>query len=63
VPLLIGVSRKKMIGTLSDNAPVGERLGGSIALALHGIAQGVQIVRLHDVAATVQAVRLWQAVG
>jgi dihydropteroate synthase len=63
VPLLIGVSRKKMIGTLSDNAPVGERLGGSIALALHGIAQGVQIVRVHDVAATVQAVRLWQAVG
>jgi len=63
VSLLIGVSRKKMIGTLSDNAPVGERLGGSIALALHGIAQGVQIVRVHDVAATVQAVRLWQAVG
>ena len=63
VPLLLGASRKKLIGTLSGDAPVGERLGGSIALALQGIAHGVQIVRVHDVAETVQAVRLAQAVG
>ncbi len=63
VPLLLGVSRKKLIGTLSHDAPVGERLGGSLALALHGVARGVQLVRVHDVAATVQAVRLWQAVA
>lgn len=63
VPLLLGASRKKLIGTLANDAPVGERLGGSLALALHGIARGVQIVRVHDVAATVQAIRLWEAVG
>lgn len=62
VPLLLGASRKQMIGALSDGARVGDRLGGSLALALHGAARGVQIVRVHDVAATVQAVRLWQAV-
>ena len=60
-PVLLGVSRKKLIGTLSGEAPATERLGGSLALALHGIARGVQIVRVHDVAATVQAIALWRA--
>lgn len=63
VPLLLGVSRKALIGQLSDAAAVGDRLPGSLALALHGLAHGVQIVRVHDVAATVQAMRLWRAVG
>ncbi len=64
VPLLLGASRKALIARLAgDDAPVGERLGGSLALALHGVAHGVQIVRVHDVAATVQAVRVWGAVG
>ena len=62
VPILLGVSRKKMIGTLAGDAPVDDRLGGSLALALHAIARGVQIVRVHDVRETVQAVRLWEAV-
>jgi dihydropteroate synthase len=62
VALLLGVSRKKLIGSLSDDAPVDARLGGSLALALHGVAHGVQIIRVHDVAATVQAIRLWRAV-
>lgn len=62
VPILLGVSRKKMIGTLAGDAPVDDRLGGSLALALHAIARGVQIVRVHDVRETVQAVRLWDAV-
>lgn len=61
-PVLLGVSRKKLIGTVSDDAPVDARLGGSLALALHGVAHGVQIVRVHDVAATVQAIALWRAV-
>ena len=59
-PLLLGASRKQMIATLSGDA--GDRLGGSLALALAGLAQGVQILRVHDVAATVQAVRVRQAV-
>jgi dihydropteroate synthase len=64
VPLLLGASRKALIPRLTgDDSPVGQRLGGSIALALHGVARGVQIVRVHDVPETVQAVRLWQAVA
>ena len=64
VPLLLGASRKAVIARLAgDDAPVSERLGGSVALALHGVAAGVQIVRVHDVRATVQAIRLWQAVA
>lgn len=60
-PLLLGASRKKMIGTIAGDAPVTERLGGSLALALHGAACGVQIVRVHDVPETVQALKVWQA--
>ncbi len=64
VPLLLGASRKAVIPKLAgDASDPADRLGGSIALALHGVAQGVQIVRVHDVAATVQAVRLWRAVA
>jgi dihydropteroate synthase len=59
-PIVLGASRKRVIGALSNEAPVEERLGGSLALALAGIAQGVQIVRVHDVAETVQAVRVWR---
>jgi dihydropteroate synthase len=59
-PILLGASRKRLIGALSNEAPADERLGGSLALALAGIAQGVQIVRVHDVAETVQAIRVWR---
>lgn len=59
-PLLLGASRKRMIGALSCEAPVGERLGGSIMLAMHGVAAGAQLLRVHDVAETVQAVRVWR---
>jgi dihydropteroate synthase len=60
VPLLLGASRKRMIGALSNEAAPGERLGGSIALALQGIEQGAQMLRVHDVPETVQAVRVWR---
>ena len=59
-PILLGASRKRLIGALSNEAPVEERLGGSLALAVLAIAQGVQIVRVHDVAETVQAIRVWR---
>jgi dihydropteroate synthase len=61
VPLLLGASRKKMIAAVAGEAAVGERLGGSLALALHAAARGVQMVRVHDVEETVQALRLWRA--
>ncbi|ODU22736.1 MAG: dihydropteroate synthase [Sphingomonas sp. SCN 67-18] len=59
-PLMLGVSRKRMIGALSNEAPVGDRLGGSLALALAGVGRGAQMLRVHDVAETVQAVRVWR---
>jgi len=59
-PLLIGASRKRMIGALSKEAPVDQRLGGSIAFAYHAIQQGSQIVRVHDVPETVQALQIWR---
>ena len=59
-PVLLGVSRKAMIGRLTD-AAVGDRLPGSLALALHALGQGVQLLRVHDVPETVQAVAVWCA--
>lgn len=60
-PLLIGLSRKSMIGAATGR-PVGERLAGSIAAALACVARGAAIVRVHDVAATADALKVWQAV-
>ncbi|MBK8441275.1 MAG: dihydropteroate synthase [Rhodobacter sp.] len=66
-PVLLGASRKKFIGTIGGTiggAISGSpRMPGSVALALAGVAQGVQMVRVHDVAETRQALRLWQAVN
>jgi dihydropteroate synthase len=59
-PLLVGASRKRFIGALSNEAPVERRLGGSVAVAVAAAAQGVQLVRVHDVAETVQALRVWR---
>jgi len=59
-PLLLGASRKRMIGALSNEAPAHQRLGGSIALAVAGMNAGVQLLRVHDVAETVQARNVWR---
>jgi dihydropteroate synthase len=61
-PILLGVSRKRFIGTIGDAPEAADRAPGSIAVGLAGLAQGVQILRVHDVAETAQAMRLWQAV-
>lgn len=62
-PILLGASRKKFIGTLSGVDDAGARMPGSVAVALHGLSQGVQITRVHDVAETVQAFKLWMAIN
>ena len=62
VPVLAGLSRKSMIGALLGDAPVGERLHGSVAAALLAVERGAAIVRVHDVAPTVQALRIWAGV-
>jgi len=61
LPLLVGLSRKSMIGTITGR-PGGERLPGSVAAAVIAVLKGASIVRAHDVAATVDAVRLAAAV-
>jgi dihydropteroate synthase len=61
VPLLLGASRKQLIARIASDVPPDARLPGSLALALHAAAQGVQLVRVHDVAETVQALAVWQA--
>ena len=59
-PLVLGASRKRTIGALSNEAAADQRLGGSIAFALKAFEQGAQIVRVHDVPETVQALRVWR---
>ncbi|KUP93963.1 dihydropteroate synthase [Tritonibacter horizontis] len=60
-PILLGVSRKRFIGTIGKEPRADRRMAGSIAVGLAGFAQGVQMLRVHDVAETAQALRLWQA--
>jgi dihydropteroate synthase len=60
VPVLVGASRKRMIGALDNEAPADQRLGGSIALLLKAAAAGVQLHRVHDVAESRQALRIWR---
>ncbi|WP_204115494.1 dihydropteroate synthase [Shimia biformata] len=61
-PILLGASRKGFIRTIGNAPDPKARSCGSVAVALEGIAQGVQIVRAHDVEDTRQALLLWQAV-
>jgi dihydropteroate synthase len=60
-PVLVGLSRKSMLGKLLGRA-ADERLAGSLALATTAVLAGARIVRAHDVAATWDAVRIVQAV-
>ena len=59
-PLLLGASRTRSIGALSNEAPAHQRLGGSVALAVAGMNAGVQLMRVHDVFDTVQARNVWR---
>lgn len=61
VPVLVGISRKSMLGTLTGR-PVDERLAGSLAAAVLAAERGARVIRVHDVAATVDALKIWQAV-
>ena len=60
-PLLVGLSRKSMVGTLTGRS-AGERVYGSVALAVIASINGARIVRAHDVAATVDALKMVAAV-
>ncbi|MHB8920115.1 MAG: dihydropteroate synthase [Halothiobacillus sp.] len=60
LPLLVGLSRKRMIGDVIGR-PVSERQVGSVVAAVMAMARGARIVRVHDVAATRDGVRLFMA--
>ena len=61
-PVLVGVSRKSMLGLITGQ-PVDRRLAASLAAALAGVQAGARIVRVHDVPETVQALAVWIATG
>jgi dihydropteroate synthase len=60
-PVLVGLSRKSLIGTLTGR-DAAERVHGSVALAVLAVAAGARVVRAHDVAATVDALKVTAAV-
>ncbi len=61
-PLLAGISRKSMIGTLLGDRPADQRLYGSVAAAVIAALKGARLLRVHDVAETVDAVKIVSAV-
>lgn len=62
-PVLVGVSRKRMItGLLSQDCPPNQRVTGSVVAALWAAEQGAQILRVHDVEETAQALAVWSAI-
>lgn len=62
LPVLVGLSRKSMLGTLTGQ-PVDQRVIASVAAALMAVERGARIVRTHDVAATREALLVWEAVA
>ncbi len=61
MPLLVGLSRKSMLGAITGEAIPSERLGASVAVALLSLQGGAKIVRVHDVKASRQALEVWAA--
>ena len=59
LPVMLGVSRKSLFGSLLDR-PANERLAGGLAVAYHALTKGVKILRTHDVAQTVDVLKVWQ---
>lgn len=59
--VLIGVSRKRMIGELTGQQNPTDRVSGSVAAALYAAGQGAAVLRIHDVQATRDALAVWQA--
>ncbi len=61
--VLVGLSRKRFVGTLGGAACERNRDAGSLAAGLFALSRGARVLRVHDVASTVQAVRVWQALA
>ncbi|WP_375804379.1 dihydropteroate synthase [Conchiformibius steedae] len=63
VPVLAGVSRKRMIGELSGRSVPAERVSGSVAAALFAAERGAKVLRVHDVRETADALKVWYALS
>lgn len=61
LPLLVGVSRKTMLGAITGR-PIGERMAASLSAAVLAAQRGAKILRVHDVAATRDALAVWAAI-
>ncbi len=61
-PYLIGVSRKRFIGTITGREAPKDRLAGNLTIALHSLNKGAKILRVHDVKATKEAFLMWEAI-
>ena len=62
-PVLVGLSRKSLLGRMTGQSDAKSRLGSSVAAALVAVVNGASIVRAHDVAETRDALLVWQAAG
>lgn len=62
-PILLGASRKSVIGVVTGQSVAAERVAGSVAAHLYGATQGAAILRVHDVAAHAQAFKVWRALS
>jgi dihydropteroate synthase len=62
LPITVGLSRKSLVGKLTGR-PTGDRVYGSVSLAVIAAMKGARVVRVHDVAATVDALKVVAAVS
>lgn len=62
-PILVGASRKSLIGKLLGNRPADERLAGTIALHYHCLLQGASVIRVHDVREAADSVEIFNALN
>lgn len=61
-PVLVGASRKSMIGQILDNRPADDRLIGTIAVHYHSLMNGADILRVHDVKEASDSIRIFEAI-
>ncbi len=62
-PILLGASRKSVIGVVTGQSVPADRVAGSVAAHLYGATQGAALIRVHDVAAHAQAFKVWTALS
>ena len=58
-PIMLGISKKKFIKDIASNNDSKNRIGGTISSSIHGLLQGIQILRVHDVNELLQGVKVF----